>query len=143
MRKLVFALTLTLIAAAVPLRADDVPPPLRVVANILNLSDAQVGSWLQLLQARNAAVQPLQQQLQMKQQAIATLLQSGSPDPAVVGQLFLEVHAVELQIQGIVMQTNAQFEQLLTDDQRGRLQHIREAAQVCPIVPALQATGLL
>lgn len=143
MRNLVIALTVTLIGAALPVLADGPPPPVQMVANVLSLSGQQVASWLELLQARDAAVQPLQHELQARQQAIASLLQSGSPDPAAVGRLFIEAHTIEQQIGAIILQTNAQFEQTLTAEQRGRLQHVREAAQVCPVVPAFQVTGLL
>jgi len=143
MRRLVVALTLTLIATTLPAVADGPPQPVQVIANILSLSDAQVASWMQLLQARNAAVEPLQRQLQARQQAIAAQLQSGTPDAAAIGALFIEAHEVEQQIASIAGQTNTQFAALLTPEQLTRLQQIRGAAQVCPIVPALEATGLL
>src|SRR4051794_3465009 len=98
---------------------------------------------MQLLQARNAAVEPLQRQLQVTQQAIAAQLQSGTPDATAIGNLFIQAHEFEQQIGTIVGQTNAQFAALLTPEQLTRLQQIRGAAQVCPIVPALEATGLL
>lgn len=144
MRKLVMAFTLTLMAATLPVIADGPPPPpVQVVAAVLGLSETQVASWMEMLHAREVAVQPLQQQLQARQQTIATLLQSASPDPATLGQTLIEARTIEQQIAAIVMQTNAQFEESLTSDQHDRLQHIREAAQVCPVVPAFQATGLL
>lgn len=144
MRKLAIALTLTLIGTLVPAFAQEgPPPPVQVVANILGLSQQQVASWMELLHARQVATQPLQEQLHAKRQAIATLLQLPQPDPAAVGQAMIDARNIEKQIGAIAVQTNAQFEQSLTDDQRGRLQHIREAAQVCPVVPAFQATGLL
>ncbi len=143
MRKLVIAFTLTLIVSTLPAIADGPPPPVQVVATILGLSESQVTAWVEMLHAREVAVQPLQQQLQLRQQAIAKLLQSASPDPAALGGALLEARGIEQQIGAIVIQTNAQFEQSLTSDQRDRLQHIREAAQVCPVVPAFQATGLL
>jgi uncharacterized membrane protein len=143
MRKLVTALTLTLIAATLPAVADGPPPPVQVVATVLGLSEPQVAAWMEMLHAREVAVQPLQQELQLRQQTIATLLQSSSPDPATLGQTLIEARAIEQQIAAIVVQTNAQFEQSLTSDQRDRLQHIRQAAQVCPVVPAFQATGLI
>lgn len=143
MRTLVIAFTLTLIAATLPALADGSPPPVQVVATILGLSDAQVTAWIEMLHARETVLQPLQQQLQVRQQAVATLLHSTAPDPAALGQALLDVRATEQQIVAIAIQTNAQFEQSLTSEQRDRLQHIRGAAQVCPIVPAFQATGLL
>jgi uncharacterized membrane protein len=143
MRKLVTAITLTLIAATLPAVADGPPPPVQVVATVLGLSESQVVAWIEMLHARDVAVQPLYQQLELRQQKLATLLQSPSPDPATVGQALLDARTIEQQIAAVVIQTNAQFEQSLTSDQRDRLQGIRAAAHVCPVVPAFQATGLL
>jgi uncharacterized membrane protein len=144
MRRIASAITLTLMVSMVPaFAADGPPPPVRIVAAVLELSPAQIESWLELLQAREAALQPLQQLLQAKRQTIEALLQSPQPDAAAVGQAVIEARNIEQQVHAIVMQTNAQFEAALTPDQQTRLQRIREAAQVCPAVPAFQATGLL
>src|ERR1700716_2421578 len=114
MRKLVTAITLTLIAATLPAVADGPPPPGQVVATVLGLSESQVVAWIEMLHARDVAVQPLYQQLELRQQKLATLLQSASPDPATVGQALLDARTIEQQIAAVVIQTNAQFEQSLT-----------------------------
>jgi len=85
----------------------------------------------------------LVQQLRSRQQLLGEALQHSSPDAQTVGQLLIESRAIEQSIDSVRRQANVSFEQVLTDDQRQRLQHIRSASQVCPIVPALQATGLL
>ena len=143
MRKLVIAVTVIVLTAAPSVRASDLPQPVQIVANVLELSESQVVSWVDLLRARETAVRPLQQELQAKQQAIAAALQSSSPDPAVVGVLVVAAHTIELQIAAIVQQTTSQFEETLSDEQREKLNNLREVAHVCPVVPAFQATGLL
>jgi uncharacterized membrane protein len=144
MRKLaVFVITVTLFASPHRILAEDYPQPVQVVATALGLSDQQIASLTQMLSAREQALQPLRQQLQAHQQAIGTMLQTPTPDAQALGNLLIETRAIEQQIAGIVSQAAAQFEQVLTSDQRDRLQQIRGAAQVCPAVPAFEATGLL
>jgi uncharacterized membrane protein len=144
MRKFaVLALTVTLFAAPYRAAADEYPQPVHVVAAVLELSDAQIASWIQLLGAREAALQPLRQQMQNHQESIGHLLQAPAPDPQTLGQLMIETRTIQQQIGAVVAQTTMQFEQLLTSDQRQRLQQIRGAAQVCPAGPAFEATGLL
>jgi len=145
MRKCVLILlTVILMTAAHAVLADDQPPqPVQVVATVLQLSDAQVASWMQILVARQEALAPLQQQLQANQKAIEAALQLSSPDAQAIGQLFIDRKTLEMQAAGVVAGAATQFDALLTSDQRTRLQQIRAASQVCPVVPAFQATGLL
>ena len=143
MRWFAVAFSVVLAVVALPVLADDVPPPVRVVANVLSLSDEQVSAWLEILHAREAATRPLQQQLESRHEALNALLGSDSPDPAAVGSLVLAVRAAEKHIAATGMEANARFVELLTPQQRERLQQIREASGVCQIAPALHATGLL
>ena len=110
MRKAVLILTtVTLIVfAPAAIAADGPPQPVQVVATVLQLDDRQVASWMQILVARQQAIDPLIQQ-----------------------------------VAAINAQSAVQFEQLLTPDQRLRLQQIRAASLVCPVVPAFAATGVL
>ena len=140
----VVGITLTLMTSGGRAAAQEIPPqPVQVVASLLELSEPQVASWLEILAERETAVQPLAQQLQERHQALGEALQNSSPDPRVVGQLIIDIRAIERSIVAIRQEGNASFEQLLTETQRQRLQQIRGASQVCPVVPALQATGLL
>jgi Spy/CpxP family protein refolding chaperone len=114
-----------------------------MVAGILGLSDGQVQAWITILQAREAAMQPLAAQVGQHQELLGHLLQSPTPDPATVGQVLIETRALEQQVGAIQQQAAAQFEQLLNSDQQQRLESIRQASQVCQVVPAFQAVGLL
>jgi len=117
--------------------------PVSVIAHVLDLSTDQITAWSEILHAREAALQPIAQQAQAKQKAIADALGGANPDPLAVGSAIIELTRLQSQAAAINAQSATQFEQLLSADQQQRLDGIRGAAQVCPIVPALQATGLI
>lgn len=119
------------------------PDPVAVVAHVLELSPDQIMAWSEILHARHAAIEPLAQQAQAREQAIGQLVAGGNPDPLAVGRAIIELHGLQTRIAGVNAQSATQFEQLLTPEQLQRLEGIRAAAQACPIVPAFQATGLL
>ncbi len=140
--KRVGAILFAVILCAMPIFADQ-PDPVGVVAHVLELSEDQIMAWSKILHAREEAIQPLAEQAQAQQQTIGQSLASGNPDPQAIGRAVIQLNALQKQIGGVNVQSAEQFEQLLTPDQLERLNGIRGAAQVCPIVPAFQATGLL
>ena len=145
MRKLALIIAaVTLIASAPAAVAEEAyPQPVQVVAAVLQLSEQQVGSLIEMLRQREQAVQPLQQQLRMHQEALGKALQAAAPDPQTVGQLLIETRTIEQQIATIAAQAAGQFEQLLDEEQRDRLNQIRSTVGVCRVLPAFEATGLL
>jgi hypothetical protein len=137
-----FALTVCVLLFALPIFAQQ-PDPVSVVAHVLELSGDQITAWGTILHTREAAMQPIAQQAQAKQEVIGHALADPNPDPVAIGNAFIELHKLQDQI-GVINATAAtDFQHLLSDDQAQRLDGIRGAAGVCPIVPALQATGLL
>ncbi len=146
MRKSVLVLATVILMMSVHVLAQDQPPqppPVQAVAAVLQLSDAQLASWIQILGTRQQALDPLLQQLRANEQAIGTAMQSPNPDALTVGQLFIDRRSIEKQVGTVNSQAAGEFEQLLTPEQKTRLQQVREAAHACPIVPAFAATGLL
>ena len=119
------------------------PPPIAVVANVLSLSEEQVHALGDFLQARGEAVRAAMEELQRHQQALAQLLQSPNPDPTTIGQLILEMRALQAQSQKVLDDANKALGQLLNDEQRTRLEQLRGAAGACQVVPAFKAVGLL
>jgi uncharacterized membrane protein len=117
--------------------------PIQVVAAVLELNADQGHALAQILAAKAASIQPLAQQIQQHQQAIATLLGGASPDPAQLGHLLIETAALQAQVQAISAASEVQFVSLLSDPQRQTLGHIHQASQVCPVVPAFAAVGVL
>ena len=131
-----------LIFCAAPAFAQQ-PDPVAVVAQILNLSSDQITSWSAILHARQTAIEPLARQAQMQEQAIAQALGGANPDPIFVGQAIVTLHALQMQIAQANAESAAAFEKVLAPEQLQRLNAIRGGAQVCPVVPAFQATGLI
>lgn len=135
---------IVLLVAAAGVHAEELPPPVRVTASVLSLSEDQVRALVGMLQAREQALYPVAEQLEGKHKALDQLLQQGTAaDPAAVGRLVLDIAALQKQVGAVAQQTAQQFEQTLTQEQRDRLNALRGAAPTCDVIPALRAVGLL
>jgi Spy/CpxP family protein refolding chaperone len=145
MKKSFAAACLVLLAHSLPIHAEEptLPPPIAAVAAVLELNNDQLQALLTMIQARDAALRPLAEELQRHQQALDQLLRSPDADAATVGGLVLETRALTAKIGELRAQANAQFEQLLTPEQAEKLQHIREAAAIQEVVQAFRVAGLV
>ncbi len=125
-------------------RADDgLPPPVTFVTNFLQLAPEQTMALVTMIQARDAALQPIATKIQADQEALGKLLDSPDADPVAAGHLVIEIRSLEKQAGAAAHDASAQFEAILTQDQRERLQFVRQAAQVEPAIPAFKVVGLL
>lgn len=115
--------------------------PLAVVAQFLTLAPEQVQAVGQLLQQREQALSPIQQQIAAHEQQIEQLIASGG-DPALIGQLVIEVHHLQAAAQAVQAQFLASFRSALTEPQQQRSAQVQMAAQLQPVVPAFQALRL-
>jgi len=111
--------------------------PLQVVAEFLQLRPGQVSEVEQLLQARQTTLVPLFQTAQALTQQLAVLLNSGG-NPAQVGILVIQIHALQQQMAQAQQAFLAQFVAVLDTDQLQKLQAVQIAAQLQPILPAFQ-----
>jgi hypothetical protein len=111
--------------------------PLQVVAEFLQLQPGQVSALEQLLQARQAALVPLFQTAQTLTQQLAVLLNSGG-NPAQVGILVIQIHALQQQMAQTQQGFLRQFVTILDAEQLQKLQAVQIAAQLQPILPAFQ-----
>ena len=143
MKKLLAAACLSFAVHSLAADAPPLPPPVMAVANVLQLSGDQIEAFVAMIGARDSAVAPLAAELQKRGQAIDQELQSPDADPATVGRLLLEARSLQKQIEEARRQAAAQFEEVLTPDQKDRLQHVREIAPLMDVIPAFRATGLL
>ena len=125
-------------------RADggELPLPIAFVSNFLQLSEAQTASLIGMIQSRDAAIRPIAEALQAKQQALQSLLDTPSPDPSAVGMLMVEINTGQHQIATIAQSAAASFAATLTDEQKQRMDFVHQAEQVAPIIPAFKALGL-
>jgi hypothetical protein len=111
--------------------------PLQVVVAFLQLQPAQASALEQLLQGRQATLVPLVQTAQALIQQLGILLNSGG-NPAQVGVLVFQIHAVQQQIGQVQQAFLTQFTGILDAEQLQKLQAVQIAAQLQPILPAFQ-----
>ena len=111
--------------------------PLQVVAEFLQLRPGQLSELEQLLQARQTTLVPLFQTAQALTQQLAVLLNSGG-NPAQVGILVIQIHALQQQIAQAEQTFLTQFVAILDAEQLQKLQAVQIAAQLQPILPAFQ-----
>ncbi len=111
--------------------------PIQVVAQFLQLSPSQVSELQQLLQARQTALVPLFQTAQALIQQLSVLLNSGG-NPAQVGTLVIQIHALQQQMAQTQQAFLTQFTAILDPEQQQKLQAVQIAAQLQPILPAFQ-----
>ena len=111
--------------------------PLQVVAEFLQLQPGQVSQLEQLLQARQAALVPIFQTAQALTQQLGVLLNSGG-NPAQVGILVIQIHALQQQAAQTQQAFIGQFVASLDPEQVQKLQAVQVAAQLQPILPAFQ-----
>ena len=111
--------------------------PLQVVAAFLQLSPGQVSELGQLLQARQTTLVPLFQTAQTLIQQLGNLLNSGG-NPAQVGTLVIQIHALQQQMAQAQQSFLTQFVSILDPQQLQKLQAVQIAAQLQPILPAFQ-----
>jgi hypothetical protein len=118
-------------------QSNDEPSPLQVVAEFLQLQPVQINELGQLLQARQAALTPLFQAAQALTQQLGMLLNSGG-NPAQVGALVIQIHALQQQMAQVQQGFLTQFIGTLNPEQLQRLQAVQIAVQLQPILPAFQ-----
>jgi len=111
--------------------------PLQVVAEFLQLRPGQMSELEQLLQARQTTLVPLFQTAQALTQQLAVLLNSGG-NPAQVGILVIQIHALQQQMAQAQQAFLTQFVVILDAEQLQKLQAVQIAAQLQPILPAFQ-----
>ncbi len=111
--------------------------PFQVVAEFLQLRPGQVSELEQLLQARQTALVRLFQTAQALIQQLGNLLNSGG-NPAQVGVLVIQIHALQQQMAQAQQAFLTQFVAILDPEQLQKLQAVQIAAQLQPILPAFQ-----
>jgi hypothetical protein len=111
--------------------------PLQVVAEFLQLRPGQASELEQLLQARQTILVPLFQTAQGLIQQLAVLLNSGG-NPAQVGVLVIQIHALRQQMAQAQQGFLSQFLAILDTEQLQKLQAVQIATQLQPILPAFQ-----
>ncbi len=101
------------------------PPPDVILKEVLSFTQAQMDALQNLLEGRAQAVQALQKQLPDAEKALADAVNATPPDPATVGAKFLAVAGIRKQIGQAENAFKTSFDNLLTVDQKSKVQAIR------------------
>lgn len=121
--------------------ADQCAPP-TVVAALLNLSEAQTAQFATLLDQFQPTLQGLFEQITVLQTQLDVWLSQPNPNPAVIGNLLLQIHALQQQLAQAIQNYQTLFASLLTDAQKQRVQAVTQASQLQPVVGAFVALKL-
>ena len=95
----------------------------------LNLTDAQKNNVHQILDARKATFESLHQQARANWDALQTVSESSSPDPAAVGAAFLKLKASRHALQTERESVMQQIRPILTTDQKNQLDTMKQEHQ--------------
>ena len=109
---------------------------------VLNLSDSQIQNLVQLQLQKPQVLQPLVQQLQQDQQKLQQLL-AANPDPAAVGQLFIEISAISRQVKQAASTFQQQALNILRPDQKNQVETLEEVLKLHSAAQQALALGLL
>ena len=94
-----------------------------------NLTDAQKNNVHQILDARKATFESLHQQARANWDALQTVSESSSPDPAAVGAAFLKLKASRHALQTERESVMQQIRPILTTDQKNQLDTMKQEHQ--------------
>ena len=127
------------------LRAQEpqAPPAPAVVAQFLGFSESQAARFVQLLQNLQAAVTPIEQQIVARQQQIEKLLNTEPPDPAAIGMLLVQIHALQKQAEHAIQGYHDGFVALLSLEQQQKTQAVTQAGQLLPAIRAFAEVRLI
>lgn len=137
---------LMMLAAALPVMAQEGPigeGAQEIVIRYLQLTPDQVAAWDQLIADFEADAQPLREAIDQVQAEIEELFATGDPDPFELGELVIERRGLVEQLAQVRETYVFGFESLLDEQQATKLNVIRRADRVEPLIPAFRVYGLL
>ncbi len=141
-----FGLTVFTAAAQGPRRppaSPGSPPAVNAVKEALNLTDGQLTQLRTLQQNRIQANRQLQDQIAERQRTLAQTLQQSAPDAVTVGNLLLDANKLRKQIQTNDETYRGMAANVLTADQKKKLQDLENALKLRPAIEQAMALGLL
>jgi hypothetical protein len=148
MKKLLIAvMTLCVVAPLVAQEVEEPPPIVETahnrVAAFLQLTDEQIAAWDVIYQIHREAEQPLKDEISTVQAEIDALFEAGDPDPAALGALVIERHALGEALFNVHLVYHEDFVALLDETQARRLKFIARADDVQQIIPAFKLFELI
>jgi Spy/CpxP family protein refolding chaperone len=119
------------------------PPAVNAVKDALNLTDGQLTQLRQVQQNRIQANRQLQDQIAERQRTLAQTLLQPAPDAATVGNLLLDANKLRKQIQANNETYRGTAANVLTADQKKKLQDLENALKLRTAIEQAMGLGLL
>ena len=120
---------LILSATALMAQPPQGQPGLAAVKGTLGLSDQQVQQLVQLRKDEQQALQPVREHMREKRQAFQAARQAANPDPAVIGQLVIDMQGLQKQVQTANLDYHNRALALLDSPQQTKLKELDQAAR--------------
>ncbi len=124
-----------------PRPAQDISP-IRTVARFFGMTAEQAEQLKGFFENQRLTIEPLRRQIADHEKSLREALAS-NPDPGTVGVLVIEIHALQGQINEAHKQLIPNFEGILDEEQLRKLQMVRQAARLQPVVDAMRQLNLL
>ncbi len=113
---------------------------LHLIKEFFKLTDEQMDLIRPEIEGTYPDLLALYQELHMLRQELRELMNESTPPPGQVGQLIVDIRAVEIQIAEIRRAWGDAIEAVLDEDQQNRLERVRRVAR---ILPAFRGVGLI
>jgi len=147
MKKILIAVIALCVVAPLAAQEMESPPIVEAshnaVAAFLQLNDEQIAAWDVIYQIHREAEQPLKDEMAAIQAEIDALFETGDPDPAVLGELVIERHALGEALFDVHRVYHEDFVALLDEAQAKRLKFIARADDVQKFIPAFKLFELI
>ena len=122
---------------------DYVSAPIRVVSAFLELTEEQVNTLIILREDLHSTVEPLVAAKKGLKADLNTELTSDEPSADYVGELVIEIHFIQSQIQEAYRVYVGFFEAMLNVRQSEKYGAIQMAVRLQPVIPAFEKLGLI
>jgi Spy/CpxP family protein refolding chaperone len=109
----------------------------------VGLTDAQAQQLRDLRKQQFQAAKPTFEQLRDKRQALAEAMKAEDPNPAQVGQLMVDMKKLGQTMRATQTENRAKAQEILTPEQKGKLQELQQAGRKGMAARQAMAAGLL
>lgn len=102
---------------------------LRALARFLQLNEQQAQQTRAIFEAFRDAAEPLREQVPPLRESLSSLLDADNPAAAAVGEIVIDIDSLHDQIEEAREVADAEFEALLTGEQRDRWQQFQDVCR--------------
>jgi Spy/CpxP family protein refolding chaperone len=124
-------------------RGPDRVRAVEIISHYLDLTDGQASQIREILEGAQSTIKPLREEIQPLRQSLRDELDSGAAVAGSVGQLVIQIHGLGDQIRSEQQSAADSIRSLLNDEQIHKVEAVRQAAQLVPVIRAFGVLGLL